>query len=314
MVSAKRLHGILLVDKPPGLTSAAVVGKIKRTFGLKKVGHAGTLDPVATGLLPICINEGTKLAGFLSESVKEYAVSMRLGVETDSYDRMGVVLREAEVPADRQHILAELHAFLGRFEQTPPVFSAKKVDGRPAYKAARAGREVDLKPVPVEVFAISNAVLESPDLHFDVRASKGFYIRSLCHDLGAALGCGGHMLELRRTGHSGFSVSEAHPLDEILSGGEAFLEKILLSPESERIPLPVIRIPEEAERDLAHGRPFPPERIPGWESFPDAVREARAVRAVGPSGRLRALLSFRRADEGPGPAMTILRGFHYAED
>jgi len=213
------MHGVILIDKPAGAGSADVVRQIKRRVKPDRVGHLGTLDPFATGLLPILIGEATKLAPFLQDSEKEYEGIVRLGLETDTLDPTGAVVHEAPVPPFDSSALDDVaHRFLGEIEQSPPVFSAIKRAGVPLYRLARQGVEVE-PPAPRRV-VISRLTLESagPDsLRLTVVCSTGTYVRALARDIGAALGTAAHLAELRRIRTAGFSVADTHPLDEALA-------------------------------------------------------------------------------------------------
>ncbi len=214
--TATAVHGILLVDKPSGLTSAAVVARVKRALGQAKVGHLGTLDPFATGLLPICIGEGTKLAQFLAADAKRYVGEIALGSVTDTLDRTGTVLERRPVPALAATSVAQAVATLrGPIMQTPPMYSALKRDGVPLYRLARAGQEIARAPRPVQVTAFDVAVIAPDRLAFAVACSKGTYVRVLAQDLGVALGTGAHLHALRRTGFGPFGIAAAIPLDRL---------------------------------------------------------------------------------------------------
>ncbi len=212
------LHGVTLVDKPAGITSAEVVRRIKHRLARgTRVGHLGTLDPFATGLLPILIGEATKLAPFLQEGEKEYVGIMRLGAETDTLDPTGTIVRTATVPALEAERLAQVSArFTGVIEQTPPVFSALKRGGVRLYELARRGIEVPPPPARrVEVRLLELAAPAGDSLRFRVRCSTGTYVRSLARDIGLALDSAAYLLELRRTRNGIFEIGDATPLDEV---------------------------------------------------------------------------------------------------
>jgi tRNA pseudouridine55 synthase len=209
------VNGILLIDKPDGLTSAEVVRRIKRQLPRgAKVGHLGTLDPFATGLLPLCLGEGTKIAQFLNTADKRYSGVIQLGTATDTGDRTGTMVREAPVGGLHAAALATAcERFTGEIRQRPPMYSALKKDGVPLYRLARQGIEVDREERPVR---ITHLVLEPAgpaQLRLDVACSKGTYVRVLAEDIGAALGTVAHLGELRRTGFGDFSIDQAVPLD-----------------------------------------------------------------------------------------------------
>jgi tRNA pseudouridine55 synthase len=209
--------GALLVDKPPKLTSHDVVDRIRRHFGFKKVGHCGTLDPAATGLLIIVLERATKLQANLMTEDKTYEGVMMLGVTTDSQDADGKVLAEKPVPAlteaDLETVLAN---FRGDIQQIPPMVSAIKHEGTPLYKLARKGKTVEREPRLVHIYDLRQLKLELPRIHFRCSCTKGTYVRTLCHDIGETLGCGAHLAELRRTRSGKFDVKEAKPLAELL--------------------------------------------------------------------------------------------------
>jgi tRNA pseudouridine55 synthase len=209
------LHGILLVDKPEGMTSAAVVRTVKKTLAVERVGHLGTLDPFASGLLPVCLGEGTKIAQFLMAERKAYCGTIRLGVETDTYDATGTITRTASVPALTPVVLQGLvQHFSGEHWQTPPMYSALKHHGTPLYKLARRGVEVEREPRKV---MIADFLLEAADdgsLRFSLVCSKGTYIRTLAADIGKALGCGAHLATLRRTRFGPFVIENAITLSQ----------------------------------------------------------------------------------------------------
>lgn len=221
MKSDDSLNGVLLVDKGPDMTSHDVVAVARRCLRTKKIGHCGTLDPMATGMLILVIGTGTKLQDLLMSEDKEYTGSLRLGVTTSTQDREGEVVEEKPVPAlGEGDIRAAFDAFRGDFYQTPPMVSAVKIDGVPLYKLARQGKEVERKPRFVRVYDAQIQRIELPDVDFRVVCSKGFYVRTYAHDIGQKLGCGAHLTSLRRTrsGHFKFE-SGNHTTFEALKEG-----------------------------------------------------------------------------------------------
>ncbi len=210
MGKKKEIDGLLIVDKPEGITSLDVVREIKRRLGVKKAGHIGTLDPFATGVLPIVLNEGTKLVPFLGEGPKEYEVTLKLGEETTTDDWTGrVVLKQEWEGIQAEKIEALIHTFHGKIHQTPPMFSAIKIQGRPLYRLAREGIEVERKEREVEIYKIQMEDMELPLVHFKVSCSKGTYIRTLGRDMGRKIGCGAHLLCLRRIRSGPFTLEQA---------------------------------------------------------------------------------------------------------
>lgn len=218
MPSRAEIDGVLLVDKEPGMTSHDVVAITRRALDTRKVGHCGTLDPLATGLLLITIGRGTKIQDLLMSEDKEYVGTLRLGEETDSQDADGVVVATHPVPAfSREEIDAAFAKFHGDFYQTPPMVSAIKKDGVPLYKLARQGKEVVREPRFVHVYAHEITRVELPEVDFRVVCSKGFYVRTYAHDVGTHLGCGAHLRSLRRVKSGRFSVDGAVTVAELKS-------------------------------------------------------------------------------------------------
>ncbi len=247
-------HGVIVVDKPGGMTSARVVGAVKRALGIKKIGHTGTLDPMATGVLPLCIGEGTKIAGYLLAEDKEYEGEFLLGVETDTLDREGQVVAEDEAGAatvDREQVLAAMAKLTGAIEQVPPMYSALKKDGRRLHKLARAGVVVEREPRSICVHRFELLSFSDCRARFSVAATKGTYVRSLVFDLGRILGCGAHLTELRRTRAGRFSLEDAVNLDELQSGGTALR---VMDPALAVSHLQQVRTPKELVSAVADGK------------------------------------------------------------
>lgn len=223
-------NGILNIDKPQGITSHDVVDVIRKLFPNMKIGHTGTLDPLATGVLPICIGEATKLTNELTSENKTYKVKMLLGVETDTYDVTGKIVFASTVNKDDIYIKERIKRFIGVQEQIPPMYSAIRVNGKRAYSYAREGKSVELKPRKIEIYSIDNirVDLEKREVEFVVRCSKGTYIRSLVNDIGKKIGCGAIMIELRRIKTGNFDISKSIPLYDFLKlSYEDMLSKII---------------------------------------------------------------------------------------
>ncbi len=212
-------NGILNIDKPQGITSHDVVDAIRKIFPNTKVGHTGTLDPLATGVLPICIGEATKLTSNITSENKSYTVKMLLGVETDTYDITGKIMFASVVNKDEIYIKERIKRFVGRQSQMPPKYSAIRVDGKHAYELAREGKDVELTPREIEIFSIDNINTNLKDkiVSFDVTCTKGTYIRSLVNDIGKNIGCGATMIELRRTRTGNFDIKDSIPLYDYLN-------------------------------------------------------------------------------------------------
>ena len=216
--------GIIIIDKPEGWTSMDVCGKLRGVLKTKKVGHAGTLDPMATGVLPVFVGSATRAVSFAESGDKEYVAHLRLGLTTDTQDTSGNVLEQHPVTVTRQEVEAVLPRFTGNIQQIPPMYSAIKIGGQKLYQLARKGQEIDRPARPVTIHELE--LLEQSDngdWTLRVCCSKGTYVRTLCHDIGQALGCGGCMSALRRTMAAGFTLAESHTLEEVQSQGEALL-------------------------------------------------------------------------------------------
>ena len=212
--------GFLVVDKPVGMTSHDVVARVRRCFGIKRVGHTGTLDPFATGVLPVAVGGGTKAIQFLDESAKVYQAVMRLGSATDTQDCTGTTLFEGDCSAvTPEHFRKVIAAFIGHISQTPPMYSAIKQGGVPLYKLARKGETVEraARNIFIESITVDSFVL--PDIAITVRCSKGTYIRTLADDIGRELGCGAHLVQLRRTASGLFDLSRSVTMDELIADG-----------------------------------------------------------------------------------------------
>lgn len=229
------LDGFLVVDKPAGVTSHDVVAILRRACGQKKIGHTGTLDPFATGVLPVALGEATKAIPYLDESIKEYRATMRLGITTDTQDLEGEMLEERDWHHVTNALLDKVFdLFRGAISQLPPMFSALKRDGVPLYKIARKGGTVERAERPVTIHSLAMDRIELPEIDFTVRCSRGTYVRTLANDIGERLGCGAHLLQLRRTQSGPFALGEAFPLAELTGStpeiiGERFLKGIMVS-------------------------------------------------------------------------------------
>ncbi len=237
MKSESGIDGVLLVDKEPGMTSHDVVAITRRALNTKKVGHCGTLDPLATGLLLITIGRGTKIQDLLMSEDKEYVGTLVLGSVTDSQDADGEVTATSPVPElSREAIDAAFAKFHGDFYQTPPMVSAIKKDGVPLYKLARQGKEVEREPRFVHVYAHEILAVRLPEIDFRVVCSKGFYVRTYAHEIGKELGCGAHLKALRRTKSGRFDVKGAVTISDLKAGPlEAVAERVLSLPAVSRL-------------------------------------------------------------------------------
>ena len=241
------INGFLLVNKDPGITSSRVVQIVKKKFQLKKVGHLGTLDPMATGLLIIAINRATKFASLLLQSEKSYRAEVTLGIQTDTDDAEGEAISSKEVDIPALEIKETLLTFLGASYQLPPDYSALKHKGKPMYKYARNGIKVEKAERKIFIKNIQNILIEIPKVSFNITCSKGTYIRSIARDMGARLGCGAHLSGLIRTSQEKFMLSDACSLDDINLEGLISLEKAFED-------LDFIKLNEKDSKAFIHGR------------------------------------------------------------
>ncbi len=248
------MNGIIVIDKPKGRTSHDMVYFIRRMTGIKKVGHTGTLDPDATGVLPLCIGNGTKVSDMLLESDKCYRAELILGKTTDTQDLSGNVLEEKEVNLSEEEIVKAAESFVGEIEQIPPMYSAIKQDGKKLYELARKGIEVERKPRRVTVNEITIVKIDKNTVTIDVDCSKGTYIRTLCSDIGEKLGCGGCMGDLRRTKAGMFNIDESHTVEEIEKLKEnGKLGDIILPVDSVFMKYPKIQLNEKQVKSVTNG-------------------------------------------------------------
>jgi tRNA pseudouridine55 synthase len=255
------VHGVLVIDKPPGMSSANAVEHVRRTLAIDRAGHGGTLDPIATGVLPVCVGAGTKLAQFLLADDKAYDAEGVLGVETDTLDRTGRVTAERSAVVARDALLEVLARHLGPQAQIPPMYSAIKQGGVRLYDRARAGEEVARAPRQIRIDRLELLAFEPPRFRIAVACSKGTYIRSLVADIGNALGAGAHLAELRRTRSGRFTLEQAVPLDR--------LQEAKLVPPHEASGLPRVTVPAALITRIYNGVQLPPAALgaEGLERF-----------------------------------------------
>ncbi len=300
------MDGIILIDKPSGITSAEVVRRIKAKVKPSRVGHLGTLDPFATGVLPIMVGEATKLAPMLEGGEKVYAGVIKLGAETDTLDRDGKVVREAPVPAIDADRLAEVaNQFTGKIEQVPPVFSAIKREGVRMYKLARKGNPEELEPPPIRAVEIKGLSLElvSPDeVRFVATCSPGTYARSLARDIGVALGTVAHLKELRRTRSGHFAIADAVSLDEVLNHGAAHPGRLIGLRDA--LPdLAELTVNDEAEKLLRNGDPRALEgKVPAGTEMFKVIHGDQLIAVAKATSRVTAIIVrvFNLGNPSPG--------------
>jgi len=248
--------GLLIIDKPAGWTSHDVVAKVRRLLHQRRVGHAGTLDPMATGVLTVFAGRATRAVSLVVEGEKEYLAGLRLGVVTDTQDTTGTVLDRRPVDVTRADVEQVLSRFRGEQEQIPPMYSALKRDGKKLYELARAGKSVERAPRPITIYTLELLDQPEPEMYrLRVRCSKGTYVRTLCHDIGQALGCGGTMCALRRTEAAGFRIEQAATLDQLEQADkiQSFLRPVDCCFQQ----YPTWTASGRAERQIYHGAPCP---------------------------------------------------------
>ena len=263
-------NGILIIDKPQGWTSMDVCAKLRGMFHEKRVGHAGTLDPMATGVLPVFLGRATRAVEFASDSDKEYIAGLKLGVSTNTQDTTGETLETRPVNVSREDVAAALARFTGDIEQVPPMYSAIKINGKKLYELARKGKEVERKPRPVTIHALEvldEAPTEEADYFLRVVCSKGTYVRTLCHDIGQALGCGGCMSSLRRVKAAGFTMEDCVTLEAVqqaVDRGEG--EALLLPVDAFFAGLPMLVLKTAgAEKKVRNGAALAIREVPDGE-------------------------------------------------
>ena len=255
-----------------------VVARVRRLTNQKRVGHAGTLDPMATGVLLVCLGRATRVAEYLTGADKTYRAVVRLGIETDTYDAEGQVVVTLPVKVTESDVRAALGQFVGEIDQVPPMYSALKRDGKPLYKLARKGIEVERAPRRVRMYEITLRAFELPDVTIDVRCSSGTYIRSLAHDLGISLGCGAHLVELTRLASGSFTIEDAVALKD-LSGLPA-LAGLLRPLDAALQDLPAVTLDADQARRVTMGQAIPFDGVAAWSDLFRVYNEGGALLAV----------------------------------
>ena len=255
------MNGIVIVDKPQEWTSQDVTARLRRVFNTRRIGHGGTLDPMATGVLPVFVGRGTRGVEFFEHAEKTYEAVLRLGLLTDTEDTSGTVLEEREVSVTEEQFLNILPQFRGKIMQVPPMYSALKVNGQKLCDLARKGREVERQPREIEIFELECLSFDGTDARLRVRCSKGTYIRTLCKDIGLALGCGGCMAQLRRVTAGAYTIEEAVPLQELLDTTEP--EKYLRAVDTMFTQYPALTVSLKQEQRVRNGNSFSTTLEPG---------------------------------------------------
>ena len=248
------MNGIVIIDKPAGWTSQDVVSKLRGALHTKRIGHGGTLDPMATGVLPVFVGRATRGVEFFEHAEKTYEAVLQLGITTDTEDTSGTVLEEKEVSVTEADFLAVLPRFRGEIMQIPPMYSALKVNGKKLYELARAGKEVERQPRPVTIHELTLLGMDADGIRLRVRCSKGTYIRTLCKDIGDALGCGGCMAALRRVQAGEYTIAEAVPLQTVVESSDP--EQFLRPVDSMFRNFPAVTLTEKQEQRCRNGNSF----------------------------------------------------------
>ena len=272
-------HGIINIYKEKGFTSHDVVAKMRGICKQKKIGHTGTLDPDAVGVLPVCLGAATKLCNMLTDRNKEYIAVLRLGITTDTQDISGRVLEEKEVTVSKETVREVILSFLGKQLQVPPMYSALKVNGKKLYELAREGKEIERLPRPVSIYEIEILEENMPEFTIRVACSKGTYIRTLCHDIGQKLGCGAIMTALTRTKAGEFQIEKAYTLSKIQQlSDEGRLWEILVPIEKVFENLPSVTVKKDASKALLNGNQLKIEEI---EKSIDTMEKVRVYDSEG---------------------------------
>jgi tRNA pseudouridine55 synthase len=290
-VPRRVLDGVLLLDKPIGLSSNDALIRAKRLYLAKKAGHTGTLDPLASGLLPLCFGEATKFSQDLLEADKTYEATMRLGIRTATGDAEGEAIETRPVTCDEPAVVAAMARFRGDIVQVPPMYSALKRDGKPLYEYARAGQVVEREGRPVTIHALEMRACALPDVTFRVTCSKGTYVRTLAEDIGEALGCGAHLVALRRTGVGALTLENAVTLDALSDAAEGERDQWLQPVDALLSTFPSVELDAEATRRFLHGQRL---RLADLTLSGEAANAER-VRVYAAAGRL---LGVARLGEG----------------
>lgn len=255
------INGIIVIHKEIGFTSHDVVAKMRGICGQKKIGHTGTLDPAATGVLPVCLGSATKLCDMLTDKDKEYVAELLLGVETDTQDTTGEILSQRSVDVSEEEVRLAAESFIGAYNQVPPMYSALKVNGKKLYELAREGKEVERAARPVEIHELEILEMNLPVVKMRVACSKGTYIRTLCADIGEKLGCGGTMQSLKRTRVGSFTLNDALTLGELQEKkGAGVLGTVAIPVDEVFAEYPALHVREEFRKLLDNGNSFFPNQ------------------------------------------------------
>jgi len=301
----KAIHGWIIIDKPGGLSSSAVVGRVRRLTGAAKVGHAGTLDPMATGVLPMALGEATKIVSYLMDGAKAYRFTVRWGEQRDTDDAEGEVVATSDARPAKKQILAVLGNFIGDIEQVPPVFSAIKIDGKRAYELARADQAPEMKPRTIHIEDLKLlSMVDADHAEFEAVSGKGAYMRSLARDMAAALGTVGHIAQLRRIAVGPFDENQAISLDKLESlRHSAPLSEYLLPVETVLDDIPALALTETEARKLSQGQAIPVLPVASRSPLKN-ISQGDVVRAMA-EGRLVALVKINGGEIRPFRVMNL---------
>jgi tRNA pseudouridine55 synthase len=295
----QELNGIVVVDKPRHMTSAKVVASVKHLLRAKKVGHTGTLDPFAEGVLVCCINKATRLATFLLAGNKTYRATLKLGIETDTQDSTGSVTAVTKISALPEEIITSaIKKFEGRIEQQPPVFSALKHKGTPLYKLARRGRPIQKPARPVQISKIKILAIKLPLVHLEIACSAGTYIRTLCADIGKHLGCGGHLFALKRIESCGFKIQQANSLaalEHLVSKGDP--NGYMISMADALKDMPACLADQSLISKIRQGRPVNKADLNCGRLFESTQKQALKIKIVDTANTLLAVLNYETAQD-----------------
>lgn len=287
------LNGVINIYKEKGYTSHDVVARLRGIVRQRRIGHTGTLDPNASGVLPVCLGSATKLCDMLTDWDKEYAAGLRLGLVTDTQDIWGNILKEKPADVTEKQARSAILSFVGGYAQLPPMYSAIKVDGRRLYELAREGKEVERKPRNITIHELEILSMQLPDISLRVVCSKGTYIRTLCHDIGEKLGCGAVMSRLERSRTGSFTIKNAYKLDEIESlYKQGRIEEVLIPVDKMFEELAEVHVVDTAVKLVENGNSFLLNRIRERRLFD----EGEEVRVYDMSGRFYGIYSFRREE------------------
>jgi tRNA pseudouridine55 synthase len=285
------IDGVLLFDKPPGLSSNQALQRVRRLYAARKAGHCGSLDPLATGILPVCLGQATRFSAYLLGAAKTYRATCRLGQTTTTGDSEGEIVEQKPVDTNRQEVQAVLRRFVGSIEQVPPMYSAIRHQGRRLYELAREGREVERKPRRVEIFTLDLLDFDPPSLDFEVRCSSGTYVRTLAEDIGAVLGCGAHLTALRRTEVDDLRVEDAVSIDalEALADDDRQrLDALLLPASAALASYPGLDLQPDDALHIQQGKriPAPSGSSPGLYRLAAGDGRFIGLGEIGPDGQL----------------------------